>query len=302
MESFVVAHEVGHCLNLIHTVDDPDVPDDVPNLQGDGPFEERLAITGLHPTQCDTVLKSPLVNDRYRFLSRTESARRLVDETWEPYLSISHDDMFRFTLGLDADHPIPSNPENRRKFADARYAEFAAEFTDAEEGTIREQIAELTRFTGDDWPLVARFPWNFIKVNDGFCNDFPHTRGLSIVLGSRVLQRMKEDPVFGMTILLHEKLHVLQRVCDGAFDNLYRDYGYQKIDLAEASVAGLKLARNPDALSSYWAIPVDRQPHFLATVIGNSGGRLAFEENLFPLKPRDDGSFVTGSADGSKKC
>ncbi len=55
MDAFVVGHEVGHCLNLIHTVDDPNVPDDLVNLQGDGPYEDRLAVEGLHETQRDTV-------------------------------------------------------------------------------------------------------------------------------------------------------------------------------------------------------------------------------------------------------
>jgi hypothetical protein len=64
--AFVIAHELGHCLGLHHVVDDPKVPNDVPNLEGDGEFSERLAVEALHPTQVKTILKSPLVQPRKR--------------------------------------------------------------------------------------------------------------------------------------------------------------------------------------------------------------------------------------------
>jgi hypothetical protein len=62
--AFVIAHELGHCLGLHHVVDEPKVPNDIPNLEGDGEFSERLAVEALHPTQVETILKSPLVQPR----------------------------------------------------------------------------------------------------------------------------------------------------------------------------------------------------------------------------------------------
>lgn len=59
-DAFVIAHEAGHNLNLIHTVDDPKVPNELVNVMGDGPYKERLALSGLHPTQIKTILKSRL--------------------------------------------------------------------------------------------------------------------------------------------------------------------------------------------------------------------------------------------------
>lgn len=301
MEEFVIAHEVGHCLNLIHTVDDPKVPDDLVNLQGDGPFEERLAVEGLHDTQRETVLKSPLVNDRVRFYTKEESQARLIDETWEPYISGATSDMVRFCLGLDASAPVPAQPERQLEFAQQGFREFAAEFTAEEQAMLTNQIKELEKLTGNTWPLLMRFPWNFIKAKPGFCVDFPHTRGLSIVLSERVLQRMKDDPIFGITILLHEKIHVLQRACGESFEELYADYGYDEFELAAEAKSQLNLAQNPDALSSMWSIQVDGKPHLLATEIAAQANRLAFAEKLFPLIENVDGSFSTAQSVGADK-
>lgn len=44
-----------------YATDDSHVPDDGPNLQGDDPFKECLAVKGLHPTQVEILWKSPLL-------------------------------------------------------------------------------------------------------------------------------------------------------------------------------------------------------------------------------------------------
>ncbi len=296
MQDFIVAHEIGHCLNLRHTVDDPNVPDDLVNLQGDGPYEDRLAVEGLHDSQRDTVLRSPLVNPRINFYSREDSVDRLADETWEAYRSDATADMLRFSLGLGAKAEVPESPEHRTQYALRRFAEFASEFSKQEKETLTDQIKELEKLTGQEWPLVSRFPWNFIKVEPGFCSDFPHTRGLSIVLSEKVLQRMKDDPGFGMTILLHEKIHVLQRVNGPSFEKLYEEYGYKEFKLDPKSVSNLNLAQNPDAFSSTWSISIDGKPHLLATEIENNNGRLVFAERLFPLRKNENGTFLTEAA------
>ena len=39
---FVVCHEVGHNFGLLHADQDSNVPDDLPNVMGDGAYEDRL--------------------------------------------------------------------------------------------------------------------------------------------------------------------------------------------------------------------------------------------------------------------
>ena len=61
MTKFVVAHEIGHCLGLRHVVDDPEMPDDVTNIMGDGPFTERIDPRRLASSQIATIRASRLV-------------------------------------------------------------------------------------------------------------------------------------------------------------------------------------------------------------------------------------------------
>ncbi len=61
MEAFAVAHEIGHCLGLIHAVDDPQVPNDKPSIMGDGKFSERIGKSALMPAHIHRVRRSRLL-------------------------------------------------------------------------------------------------------------------------------------------------------------------------------------------------------------------------------------------------
>lgn len=61
METFCVAHEIGHCLGLIHAVDDPRVPNEKPSIMGGGEFSERIGRNALMPSHIRQVRKSKLL-------------------------------------------------------------------------------------------------------------------------------------------------------------------------------------------------------------------------------------------------
>ena len=296
MRAFVVAHEVGHCLNLIHTVDDPKVPDDIPNLQGDGAYEDRLAVDGLHDTQRDTVLKSPLVMERIKFHSVQEGRQLICDETWEPYIAGATDEMLRFTMGLKADAALPGDPRVRLGFIFEKYREKVLAFTDDERRWIRKLVDELNDITGKKWPCMARLPWHFVKVDSSFCRGMAHTRGITIYLSDKYLERMANDEKTARSILLHEKLHVIQRLNPSRFESLYREYGFAPVELARGEIQKLSAAQNPDALKFDWAILNNGKPTMLFTVLKpGKTGHYEFETEYRALEEQTDGKFKVGA-------
>jgi len=297
MQAFVVAHEVGHCLNLRHAVDDPAVPNDVPNLQGDGPYDARLAVEGLHDSQRATVLRSPLVNDRIIFHSLVEGRELIVDESWEPYISGLTEDMLRFSVGLKASDPIPQQPETRKQFAIEKHAQMVLEFTATEQALIRKLVTKLRGLTGQQWPCVSRLPWHFIKSDSAFCSGMAHTRGMSILLSQRYLDRMAREESYGLKLLLHEKLHVIQRLNVGRFESLYNDYGLQRIKLADGELQRINACQNPDALNADWAIKLGDSLSMLVTILRQGdGGKLQFQTQYRNLNEQADGTYTLGSA------
>lgn len=295
MQAFVVAHEVGHCLNLRHAVDDPAVPNDVPNLQGDGPYDARLAVAGLHDSQRATVLKSPLVNDRIKFHSLAEGCKLIADESWEPYVSGATDDMLRFSLGLKASDPIPEERDARQKFAAEEYSQKVLEFTDAEKKLILRLVTRLQDLTGEQWPCVSRLPWHFIKSDSVFCNGMAHTRGMSILLSQRYLDRMVREEAYGLKLLLHEKLHIIQRLNPGRFESLYKDYDFRRIKLADGELQRINASQNPDALNADWAIQSGDSLSLLVTILTpDDGGRIQFETQYRSLSKQADGAYAIG--------
>ena len=297
MQSFVVAHEVGHCLNLRHVVDDPAVPNGVPNLQGEGAFRERLEVAGLHDTQRDTVLRSPLVMDRIRFHSLDEGRQLIANEAWEPYITGATDDMLRFSIGLKADDPLPQQTKTRALFVQQRYAEKVLEFTAAEQTLLSRLVRRLHKLTGPQWACVSRLPWHFVKVDSSFCKGMAHTRGMSIFLSERYLARMESDDSYGLKLLLHEKLHVIQRVNGGRFSSLYEGYGFQQIQLVDGELQRLNAAQNPDALDVNWAIRLGESLSLLITVLAHSAdGEIEFREEYRQLNKQPDDTYAIGAA------
>ena len=296
MQAFVVAHEVGHCLNLQHVVDDPAVPNDIPNLQGEGEFNERLAVQGLHDTQRDTVLRSSLVMERLQFYKMAEARTQIIDETWEPYITGATDDMLRFSIGLAADDPLPQEPQTRTRFAQQQYADKVLNFTNAEETLLTGMVQRLQTLTGQAWPSVSRLPWHFVKVDGAFCKGMAHTRGLSIFLSGRYLERMATDVNYGLKLLLHEKLHVIQRLNQGRFNTLYKEYGFTAATLLKGELQRLNAAQNPDALNVNWAIQSGELLTLLVTVLArDTEGKIQFSEEYRALHQQPTGlSTIAG--------
>ena len=77
-DAFVVVHEVAHNLGLSHTVEDDDVPSDIPNVMGDGDFLDRIREDGITRDQAATILKSPLVRETVKCLEVDEDGELIL--------------------------------------------------------------------------------------------------------------------------------------------------------------------------------------------------------------------------------
>jgi hypothetical protein len=260
------------------------------------PNLDRLAVEGLHDTQRDTVIRSPLVMDRVRFHSRDEGRKLIADEAWEPYVTGASDDMLRFSIGLKADDPIPQQAKTRTRLAQQKYAEKVLEFTDTEKSVLTKLVCRLQKLTGQDWPCVSRLPWHFVKVDSSFCKGMAHTRGMSIFLSPKYLERISNNESYGLKLLLHEKLHVIQRLNGGRFESLYEDYGFQKIKLVDGELQRLNVAQNPDALNVDWAIQLGDSLSLLITILTHgTGGEVEFRTEYRKLIKQSDGTYTIGA-------
>lgn len=233
--------------------------------------------------------------DRLRFHGGEEARRLLVDESWEPYISAAPLDMIRFSLGLTATTPLPADAAARTPLLAAQYQDKVVEFTDEEREFLSGYVRKLSDLTSADWPAVNRFPWHFIKVQPGFCRGMAHTRGIAIVLSEANLQRIRQDQVGGVKLLLHEKLHVLQRIQAARFAALYRAYGMEPVRLVDGEDLRLNVAQNPDCLQLNWAWRAG--PHhylYLTLLAAQPDGMFRFTSQLRRLQRQEDGRAAIG--------
>lgn len=271
MQAFIIAHEVGHNLSLAHAVDDANVPDSVPNIQGDGEYYERIdPKNSLNDYQISIIHKSPLVHERITFLSKSKGEEAILDESFEPYFSnLQLKEISAFT-----NSEIPSNDINiARKYAKEQFSKAVTEFTPDEQKCITFVVNETNKILiKNKLRTVADHPWRFIKIKDWLCGGFAHTRGTYIILSQKHINHLKagwsqnmtkEDTLqlvrsFG-SLLVHEQLHSLQRTFKSKFIELYTNYWNFKRALVTSAPEVVRIqVSNPDAPMAEWLVPNDQ--------------------------------------------
>ncbi|MDG2384430.1 MAG: hypothetical protein P8N76_22370 [Pirellulaceae bacterium] len=260
-DAFVVAHESGHNLGLQHAVDDDKVPNDVPNLMGDGPFLERLGPRGLTEYQIKIIRENPLVQPRIDFLEGDRAKQAVLDESYESYFGRLHR---REIATLTGEALESGTLEEDRETARNRFRDAIRSFSEREKESITWVVKELEERLEIKFPLLWQQPWKFIKVRSGLCGNFSHTRGPCIIFSQSTVDRIVAARNSGSTeqalldvgtLFLHEQLHVLQRLYPRKFAKLYREtFGLMEAEVVPHPWIEERLMTNPDASGSTWLI------------------------------------------------
>lgn len=198
------------------------------------------------------------------FLDRGAAAMAIVDESMEPYFKL----LQPMEMSVKTGQPIGDGTiDQQRDRCRRRYQEAVKDFNADEQETLRWFVTRLVPLVGQDYPLYAKTPWSFIKLDAKFEGGMPHTRGGHIVLSggfvSALIKARKSAPeavalAQGGDVLLHEQAHVVQRENPAAFAKLYT--GFWKFKHAAAIQGGDWLVQhqivNPDGVDINWVFPI----------------------------------------------
>ena len=267
MEAFVIAHEVGHNLGLKHVVDDNNIIDSLPNIQGDGEFKDRIdPINSLNSYQIKEIYKSPLVHSRISFLEKSQASVAILDETFEPYFS----KLQRKEISTFVQEKAPKNIDSARAFARMKFSSAVMDFSSQEKEILTFVVKKTNRWLFEnDINLMANQPWRFIKIQNWLCGGFAHTRGTYIILSQAYLNRLSTDWSDNMTeeselklvtslggLLVHEQMHSLQRTFKSKFKKLYSEnWNFINQQIKDEQEIIKDQVSNPDAPIAEWLIP-----------------------------------------------
>jgi len=267
MQAFVIAHEVGHNLSLEHAVNDENVPDNIPNIQGDGDYEDRIdPKQSLNQYQIDIIHKSPLVNNRIDFLNTDRASKAILDESYEPYFSqLQIREIEAFT-----NSKVPTtNLDKAREYAKEKFASAVTDFSEKEKKCISFVVNKInTILLKNDIGLMAYQPWRFVKIEDWLCGGFAHTRGTYIILSQKHIDHLTKTWNDNMTpeeektlleklggLLVHEQMHSLQRTFKSRFKSLYtKHWNFTKAHVLNDAAIKKDQVSNPDAPIAEWLI------------------------------------------------
>ena len=213
-------------------------------------------------------LHSDLNAQSINFLTKSEGKKAILDETHEPYFSIF--EKLEISAFIQEEIAETKNIEEARDYARKKFSAAVINFTKDEKECITYTVNHICSILEKEGlTIIANQPWIFIKAEDWLCGGFPHTRGNNIILSSRAInylgkawsKNMSEGDKkvlvtrFG-SIVLHEQMHVLQRVHKDKFSNLYTNYwNFIQADVDNEPIITKNKVTNPDAPITEWLIP-----------------------------------------------
>jgi len=199
------------------------------------------------------------------FLDIEAGKAAIIDDSLDPYF----DQLQEMEMSAKTGSAISGQTlEEQRRQCRRRYQAGVREFTEEEKEAIRRCVEKLYPALKEQYPLFAETPWSFLKVSGNIEGGLSHTRDKHIVFSERTCKRFatlhqsapeRTALSFG-SLLVHEQMHVFQRVNPGFFDSLYTDiWGFIKAKEIESCpwLEEHHLA-NPDGIDCCWVFPIQQ--------------------------------------------
>jgi hypothetical protein len=211
-----------------------------------------------------SAVRDPATSLGVVFLDKPAAAEAIVDESLSPYFTLLEPREMAAKTGrpLTGESLAAMREECKR-----RYQAGVRDFAAAEKDALAWFTGQIRPVLEREYPRLGRLPWTFVKLSDKIEWGLPHTRQRCIVLSESTCAGIVDARRAGsmtksyrsiVSLLIHEQVHVYQRVYPGSFDSLYRDvWGFEKA----ASIKGCDWLRahqltNPDAVDCTWLLPV----------------------------------------------
>lgn len=202
------------------------------------------------------------------FLSGDAARAAIADDAREPYFARLQSLEIAAKTGSEVHGALAVQRSEARK----RYQAAVRDFTEAEQHALRASVKALQPMLVH-YPRFARQPWRFVKVADSIEGGLPHTRADAIVLSESVsagiagMHRQSAAAALRRVgpLLLHEQMHVLQRLLPARFESLYVNvFGFARRATLElpAELVANQVA-NPDGLDCCWLFPLAQPGHFI---------------------------------------
>lgn len=202
------------------------------------------------------------------FLSGDAARAAIVDDAREPYFARLQSLEIAAKTGSEIHGPLAVQRSEARK----RYQAAVRNFTDAEQQALRVYVQAVQPMLVH-YPRFARQPWRFVKVADSIEGGLPYTRADAIIfsesVSASIAEMHRQSTAAALRcvgpLLLHEQMHVLQRLEPARFESLYVNvFGFARratLTLPEEIV--VNQVANPDGLDCCWLFPLAQPGHFI---------------------------------------
>lgn len=199
------------------------------------------------------------------FLGGDAARDAIVDESIEPYFSLLCHHEMEVKSGVTIEG---ETLEEQQAFFAQHYADNVRDFTEEEQEAVANIVGLAAGLASWDFPRFSTHPWVFIKVTSAVEQGLPHTRGNAIVLPEGVVSMIVDaragdhedrDAIHGFImamvgLMLHEQVHVLQRLNPEPFKAFYTEHwGLVHVEAIEYGdeLSAMQLI-NPDGVDTRW--------------------------------------------------